>query len=96
MAPWWVPWHAMGGTTATPAAAATALHRNLTAFLGNPHAIAMSTAPRLGIGLGFGIGSNGMLCIGPWKVPWYGVEDAVEGLPPVVVRHATACREKGR
>ena len=33
---------------------------------------------------------------GPWKVPWYAVEDAVEVLPQVVPRHAKACLGNGQ
>ena len=34
---------------------------------------------------------------GPLKVPWYAVEDAVEGFAAGgATRHATACREKGQ
>ena len=80
----------MGGTRATPAANATALHIKCH---GNPHGTPMFTAPRLGLGLGLGLGSglglgNAVEVRGgfggiPWKV-----------LPQVVPWHATACREK--
>ena len=84
MGPWWVPWHAMGGTVATPAAtAATALHGSLKACHGNPHGNPMPTAPRLGLGLRLGLGFHGM----PWKMP-------SKVLPQLVARHATAHRAK--
>ena len=52
----------MGGTMATTAATATALHGNLTAYHGSPRGTPMPTAPSLGLGLGLGleIGFHGM------------------------------------
>ena len=65
MAPRGVPWHAMGGTIATPVATASALHGNLTACHGNPHGTPTPAAPRLGLRLGL----HGM--------PWRSVEGSV-------------------
>ena len=58
--PWGVLWHATGGTMATPVATATALHGSPTECNGNPHGTPMFTAPRLGSGLGLGLGFHGM------------------------------------
>ena len=68
---WGVPWNATGGTMATYAATATALHGSTTEYHGNPRGTPMFTAPRLGLGLELGF--HGMM---PWKV-----------LPQVVPRH---------
>ena len=59
--PWGLPGHAMGGTMAPPAATTTALHGNPTECHVNPRGTPMSTAPRLGLGLGLGF--HGM----PWR-----------------------------
>ena len=73
MAPGGVPWHAMGGTMATIAATATALHGNLTACHEEARGTPMSTARRLGSGLGFhGMpwrSVEGSVDV-PWKMPW--------------------------
>ena len=63
--PWGMPRHSMGGTIVTPVIIATALTRNLTACQGNPRATPTSTAPRVGVGLGF------------HGVPWRSVERSV-------------------
>ena len=81
---------------ATPLATATALHGDPTACHGNPQGTPMPTAPinRLGLPM---LGSALVLAVHgmAWKVPWYAVGDAVEGLAAGEPRHDTACREKG-
>ena len=50
-----MPWHATGGTMATLAITATALHRNPTEWHGNPHGTPIITAPSFGLGIGLGL-----------------------------------------
>ena len=83
-----IPWHALGGarhamsgTMAPPAATATALYGSPAACHGNRHGTSVSTPRRFGLGFH---GKRG----GPRNVPWYAVENAVEGF---AAGGATAC-----
>ena len=91
------PWGATPAGTAT--VSPTSLYGNLTACHGNDHGTAMSSALRVGLGsgLGLGLGFHGMpwrsmegsmVCRGgPWKVPWYAVEDFAAGGATAMPRH---------
>ena len=92
MAPWGMPWQAVGGTMATPSVTDTALHGNRTECHGNPHSTSMSTAPRVRVRVRgrvrwYVVEVRGRFGGMPWKMPWKVF------LPQVVPRHVTACRK---